>query len=150
MAKDKIPAKRRAFIEHYTNKKNPVTYGNGLQSVLASYPNVTSKNAAGQMANEILNNPKIAKEIEKKILKKEDIQHNLAEVSSLLRSSIGEKITEDNIPMVREFREYNLAHAKINGDLAERMTNNYTQIIINGAINNPFSNAEDGEVIEDK
>lgn len=104
-----------------TDKKSE-TYGNGARSVMKNY-NVSNMNVAGAMANNLLRNDNVSKAIERKILRKEDIQENLAKIQSKINAIIENDVSVENVPLLKENREYLMSTAKINGDLVERSLN---------------------------
>jgi len=108
------------FVKKYTDPNDKETYLNAKQSAIKSYN--TSESSAGQIGHNLLKKVEIIQAIEKRTHKKEDIQDNLARFTEKIEQAI-DTVSVENVPLLKEFREYNLASARLNGDLQERMVN---------------------------
>ena len=120
MRKRKLTQKQKLFIKHYTNEKDLETFGNAKQSAIKSYD--TSEASAGQIGHNLLKKVEVIQAIEKKALKKEDIQDKLTSVQEKLDSFLQRTdVSPEIASILKENREYLLAHAKLNGDLIDRV-----------------------------
>ena len=118
--KRKLTNKQKMFVKKYTDANDKETYLNAKQSAIKSYN--TSESSAGQIGHNLLKKVEVIQAIEKRTLKKEDIQDNLARFTEKIEQAI-DNVTVENVPLLKEFREYNLATAKLNGDLIEKTMN---------------------------
>lgn len=120
---NQLPFKRQQFVKHYTDPKLP-TFGNGSQSVLATYPTVTSPNVAKSMASEILTNPDVVNIIQRKLRTKEEDQDTLQKFVDKLELQLKDgSITPENNVLLRELREFITLQGKFRGDFVEKSIN---------------------------
>lgn len=118
--KRKLTTKQKKFIEHYTNDKNLETFGNAKQSAMKSYD--TSEASAGQIGHNLLKNVEVSQAIEKKILKKEELQAKQGNLVEKLEEFVLKNgVTVENTPIIRELGVNIERNAKLNGDLIERI-----------------------------
>ncbi len=117
--KRKLTNKQKMFVKKYTDVNDKETYLNAKQSAIKSYN--TSESSAGQIGHNLLKKVEVIQAIEKRTLKKEDIQDNFTRFTEKIERAIGDNVIVENVPLLKEFREYNLANAKLNGDLIEKM-----------------------------
>lgn len=122
MPRKALTLKQRSFVHNYTDKNNPVTFGNGTQSVLNSY-NVSSSEVAKVVASQNLTKTNVSQAIERKTRSKEQIENSLVKISERIEQALENDITLENVPLIRESREHNMSIAKLNGLLIDKQMN---------------------------
>jgi len=124
MPRKKLTMKERGFVKSITDVNNKETFGNGTQSALKHY-NVKSETVAASIASENLRKPHIIEAVEKRILKKEDlqsIQSNLVEKLNEVVNKDG--LTVENVPLINQLGINIERNAKLNGDLQDETREN--------------------------
>jgi len=119
--KKKLTMKEKGFVKDITDKDNKETFGNGTQSIINNY-NVTDENIASSMAHTKLRKVEIIEAIEKKILKKDELQAKQGNLVERLEDFVNKNgITVENAPIINQLGINIERHAKINGDLIDRI-----------------------------
>lgn len=122
MARKKLTMKEKGFVKSITDSSNKETFQNATQSIMRNY-NVSSTDVAKSMGYENLTKPHIIEAIEKRIAKKEDIQHTLTTFTEKLHNAVKDNVTVENVPLIRELREYGMANAKLSGFIVDKQLN---------------------------
>ncbi len=113
--------KEKGFVKDITDKKNKETFGNGTRSIINNY-NVTDENIASSMAHTKLRKVEIIEAIEKKILKKEELQAKQTSLVEKIEQAIEKSgYTVENTPLINQLGINIERNAKLNGDLIDRI-----------------------------
>ena len=117
----KLTQKRKKFVKLFTDENNKETFGNGTQSVLQTY-NVSSDKSAGVIASNLLNNVSVIEAVNRKILKKEQLQEMQGSLVEKLNEAVNKSgLTVENVPLINQLGINIERNAKLNGDLVEKM-----------------------------